>query len=72
METYCKYCGRVFKNSDFKLCPYCGNHLSTREGRQSIPRKLRHQVFQEMAIDAENAELPTSKQDFMLTILSQW
>ena len=32
MEKYCKQCGRVFK--------------STRTGRQSIPRKLRHQVFQ--------------------------
>ena len=46
MEKYCKSCGRVFKDSDFKLCPYCGNQLSTREGRQPIPRKLRHQVFQ--------------------------
>ena len=46
MEKYCKSCGRVFKNSDFKLCPYCGSSLSTREGRQPIPRKLRHRVFQ--------------------------
>lgn len=46
MEKYCKSCGRVFKDSDFKLCPYCGNKLSTRTGRQPIPRKLRHQVFQ--------------------------
>ena len=46
MEKYCKSCGRVFKDSDFKICPYCGNQLSTRTGRQSIPRKLRHQVFQ--------------------------
>ena len=46
MEKYCKQCGRVFKKSDFKICPYCGNQLSTRAGRQHIPRKLRHQVFQ--------------------------
>ena len=46
MEKYCKSCGRVFKDSDFKICPYCGNQLSTRTGRQPIPRKLRHQVFQ--------------------------
>ena len=46
MEKYCQSCGRVFKDSDFKLCPYCGNKLSTRTGRQPIPRKLRHQVFQ--------------------------
>lgn len=45
MEKYCKNCGRVFKDSDFKLCPYCGNQLSTREGRQPIPSKLRHKVF---------------------------
>lgn len=46
MEKYCKSCGRVFKDSDFKLCPYCGNQLSERVGRQPIPRKLRHIVFQ--------------------------
>ena len=46
MEKYCESCGRVFKDSDFKLCPYCGNQLSERVGRQPIPRKLRHQVFQ--------------------------
>ena len=46
MEKYCSSCGRVFKDSDFKICPYCGNKLSEREGRQPIPRKLRHQVFQ--------------------------
>ena len=46
MEKYCKSCGRVFKKSDFKICPYCGNQLSTRTGRQPIPRQLRHQVFQ--------------------------
>ena len=46
MEKYCQSCGRVFKDSDFKICPYCGNQLATRVGRQSIPRKLRHQVFQ--------------------------
>lgn len=45
MEKYCKSCGRVFKDSDFKLCPYCSNQLSTREGRQPIPSKLRHKVF---------------------------
>lgn len=46
MEKYCKNCGRVFKDSDFKICPYCGNQLSIRVGRQPIPRKLRHIVFQ--------------------------
>ena len=46
MEKYCKACGRVFKDSDFNICPYCGHELSEREGRQPIPRKLRHQVFQ--------------------------
>ncbi|WP_298502154.1 HNH endonuclease [uncultured Methanobrevibacter sp.] len=46
MEKYCKSCGRVFKDSDFRICPYCGKQLSTRTGRQPIPRKLRHQVFQ--------------------------
>lgn len=45
MEKYCKSCGRVFKNSDFKICPYCGSQLSIRTGRQPIPRKLRHEVF---------------------------
>ena len=45
MEKYCSSCGRVFKDSDFKICPYCGNKLSSRIGRQPIPRKLRHQVF---------------------------
>lgn len=45
MEKYCKSCRRVFKNSDFKICPYCGSRLATRMGRQPIPRKLRHQVF---------------------------
>ena len=46
MEKYCQNCGRVFKDSDFKICPYCGNQLSARVGRQPIPRKLRHEVFQ--------------------------
>lgn len=46
MEKYCKSCGKVFKNSDFKICPYCGNQLSARAGRQPLPRKLRHLVFQ--------------------------
>lgn len=46
MEKYCKSCERVFKDSDFKICPYCGNSLSEIVGRQPIPRKLRHQVFQ--------------------------
>lgn len=45
MEKYCKSCGRVFKDLDFIFCPYCGNQLSTRVGRQPIPRKLRHEVF---------------------------
>lgn len=45
MEKYCTNCGRVFGDVDFLLCPYCGNQLSEREGRQSIPRELRHKVF---------------------------
>ena len=46
MEKYCSSCGRVFKDSDFRICPYCGNKLSSRIGRQPISRQLRHQVFQ--------------------------
>ena len=46
METYCTSCGRVFKDVEFKFCPYCQNQLSVRVGRQNIPRQLRHQVFQ--------------------------
>ena len=45
MEKYCKNCGRVFDDLNFKLCPYCGGELATRYGRQPIPRKLRHEVF---------------------------
>lgn len=45
MEKYCKNCGRVFDDLNFKLCPYCGGELATRYGRQPIPRKLRHKVF---------------------------
>ena len=45
MEKYCKQCGRVFDDLNFKLCPYCGSELATRYGRQPIPRKLRHEVF---------------------------
>ena len=45
MEKYCKSCGRVFDDLNFKLCPYCGGELATRYGRQPIPRKLRHEVF---------------------------
>lgn len=45
MEKYCKLCGRVFDDLNFKLCPYCGSELATRYGRQPIPRKLRHEVF---------------------------
>ena len=45
MEKYCTSCGRVLGDVDFKLCPYCGNQLREREGRQSIPRELRHKVF---------------------------
>lgn len=45
MEKYCKSCGGVFDNLNFKLCPYCGRELATRYGRQPIPRKLRHEVF---------------------------
>ena len=45
MEKYCKNCGRVFDDLNFKLCPYCGSELAIRYGRQPIPRKLRHEVF---------------------------
>ena len=45
MEKYCKSCGRVFDDLNFKLCPYCGEELATRYGRQPIPRQLRHKVF---------------------------
>lgn len=45
MEKYCKKCGRVFDDLNFKHCSYCGTELSTRFGRQPIPRKLRHEVF---------------------------
>ena len=45
MEKYCKSCGRVFKDSDFRFCPYCGKQLNEREGRRPIPRQLRHEVF---------------------------
>ena len=45
MEKYCKKCGKVFDDLNFKLCPYCGSELATRYGRQPIPRKLRHEVF---------------------------
>lgn len=45
MEKYCKSCGSIFNDLKFKLCPYCGEELDTRYGRQPIPRKLRHEVF---------------------------
>lgn len=46
MEKYCPSCGRVLGEVDFKLCPYCGTTLKVRVGRQPIPSKLRHAVFQ--------------------------
>lgn len=46
MEKYCTSCRRVFKDSDYKLCPYCGRPLNSRVGRQPIPNRLRHAVFQ--------------------------
>ena len=45
MEKYCKSCGRVFDDINYKLCPFCGSKLDTRYGRQPIPRQLRHEVF---------------------------
>lgn len=45
MEKYCKSCGRVFNDLNFKFCPHCKSELATRYGRQPIPRKLRHEVF---------------------------
>lgn len=45
MEKYCTSCGRVLGDVDFPLCPYCGGELSEREGRQHIPKGLRHEVF---------------------------
>lgn len=46
MEKYCPNCGRVLGDVDFKLCPYCGTPLRERVGRQPIPGRLRHKVFQ--------------------------
>ena len=46
MEKYCNSCGRVLGDVDFILCPYCGNKLNSRVGRQPIPNRLRHAVFQ--------------------------
>jgi len=45
MEKYCTSCGRVLGDVDFSLCPYCGEQLSEREGRQPIPDRIRHEVF---------------------------
>ena len=45
MEKYCKACGSVFDDLNYKFCPYCSDKLETRPGRQPIPRQLRHKVF---------------------------
>jgi regulator of replication initiation timing len=45
MEKYCTNCNSVFDDLNYKICPYCGEQLSEREGRQPIPRQLRHEVF---------------------------
>ena len=45
MEKYCTSCGRVLGDVDFPRCPYCGEQLSEREGRQSIPDRVRHEVL---------------------------
>jgi len=45
MEKFCKTCGSIFDDLNFKICPYCGSKLDTRYGRQPIPRRLRHEVF---------------------------
>ena len=45
MEKFCTSCGRVLGDVDFSLCPYCGEQLSEREGRQPIPDRVRHEVF---------------------------
>jgi len=45
VEKYCKACGSVFDDLNYKFCPYCSNKLETRQGRQPIPRQLRHKVF---------------------------
>ena len=45
MEKYCKKCGKVYDDLNYKLCPFCGGELAVRYGRQPIPRKLRHEVF---------------------------
>ena len=45
MEKYCTKCGKVFDDLNYKICPFCGGKLTTRYGRQPIPRKLRHEVF---------------------------
>ena len=47
MEKYCTSCGRVLGDVDYPRCPYCGEQLSEREGRQSIPDRIRHQVFKQ-------------------------
>ena len=45
MEKYCTNCNSIFDDLNYKICPYCGEQLSEREGRQPIPRQLRHEVF---------------------------
>lgn len=45
MEKYCTSCGRVLGDVDFPRCPYCGEELSEREGRQPISDRIRHEVF---------------------------
>lgn len=46
MEKYCPSCNSVFEDSNYKFCPYCNIELSEREGRQPIPRQLRHYVLE--------------------------
>ena len=45
MEKYCTKCGSVFKENNVKYCSKCGTELSEREGRQYIPKGLKHAVF---------------------------
>ena len=46
MEKYCHSCGYVAKSKNEKYCSRCGLQLSERVGREPIPNRVRHAVFQ--------------------------
>lgn len=46
MEKYCPSCGYVAKNKNEEYCSRCGLRLSERVGRERIPNRVRHAVFQ--------------------------